>query len=72
MGVYLPAANGQALSFTRNGDGTFVDAETGSTWDIGGVAIDGEFAGTRLEAVEHLDTFWFAIAAFEPDTRIVK
>jgi hypothetical protein len=72
VGVYLPAVDGQALSFTRNGDGMFVDAETGSTWDIGGVAIDGEFAGTRLEAVEHLDTFWFAIAAFEPDTRIVQ
>lgn len=72
VGVFIPQADGQALTFAPNADGTFSDAETGSTWDIGGVAIDGPLADTRLEAVEHLDTFWFAIAAFEPDTRIVQ
>ena len=72
VGVYVPEVDGQTLTFSRTADGTFVDAETGSTWDIGGVAIDGSLAGARLEAVEHLDTVWFAIAAFEPDTRIVQ
>ena len=72
VGVFVPQADGQALTFDRNADGTFADRETGSVWDIGGVAIDGPLADTRLEAVEHLDTFWFAIAAFEPDTRIVQ
>ena len=28
-------------------------------------------AGERLTAVEHLDTFWFAWAAFQPETRLV-
>lgn len=72
VGVFIPSVDGQALTFARNADGTFADAETGSTWDIGGVAIGGPLTDTRLEAVEHLDTFWFAIAAFEPDTRIVQ
>ncbi|MGD9750983.1 MAG: DUF3179 domain-containing (seleno)protein, partial [Acidimicrobiia bacterium] len=53
-------------------DGTvFVDRRTGTTFDILGRALDGPLAGRSLPTVEHLDTFWFAIAAFEPATRIV-
>lgn len=47
-----------------------VDDETGSRWDIFGIALDGPLAGERLVAVEHVDTFWFAWAAYQPDTRI--
>jgi len=67
----LPAADGQALTFSRSADGSFEDAETGSTWNIQGIATAGALQGEMLEQVEHLDTFWFAVAAFEPDTRIV-
>jgi len=70
-GVFLPVVDGQALTFTRSGEG-FTDAETGSTWDILGVATDGQLAGSVLEPIEHLDTFWFALAAFEPDTRVIS
>ena len=44
--------------------------QTGSTWTITGRATDGELAGTALEAVGHGDHFWFAWAAFAPETRI--
>jgi hypothetical protein len=71
IGVFLPTADGQALTFSRDGE-QFVDAETGSSWTIQGQAVDGPLAGEQLEQVEHLDTFWFALAAFEPDTRIVR
>jgi len=71
VGVFLPAADGQALTFSRSADGSFEDAETGSTWNIQGIATAGALQGEMLEQVEHLDTFWFAVAAFEPDTRIV-
>jgi len=70
VGVYLPVAEGQTLTFARDGE-VFVDAETGSSWNIQGTAIEGELAGAQLEPVEHLDTFWFALAAFEPETRII-
>ena len=70
VGVFIPEVDGRLLTFTREADG-FVDAETGSIWTIAGIASQGELAGARLEAVPHLDTFWFAIAAFEPDTQIV-
>lgn len=71
-GAFLSAADGQQLTFMRVDGDRIVDEETGSTWNIFGQAIDGELAGTQLQAIEHLDTFWFAIAAFEPDTIIVN
>ncbi|MGF1599197.1 MAG: DUF3179 domain-containing protein [Acidimicrobiales bacterium] len=72
VGVYRPLADGVAVDLTANGDGTFTDAATTSTFDILGVGVSGDLSGARLEPVEHLDTFWFAIAAFEPDTRIIS
>jgi hypothetical protein len=69
-GVFIPAPRGQQLHFEAAGD-TFTDRETGSTWDVLGRATAGPLAGQTLEPVEHVDTFWFAWAAFRPDTAIV-
>jgi hypothetical protein len=69
-GVFLAELDGRALAFTVTGD-EFVDDQTGTRWDVLGHAIDGPAAGARLEPVVHVDTFWFAWAAFRPDTRIV-
>jgi hypothetical protein len=69
-GVFVPAAGGKELHFDAAGD-AFRDRETGSTWDVLGRATAGPLAGQSLEPVEHVDTFWFAWAAFRPDTTIV-
>ena len=69
-GVFVPVADGQTLSFERHGDG-FLDAATGTRWNVLGEAVDGPLAGAALEPVAHFDTFWFAWAAFQPDTLIV-
>ncbi len=69
-GVFEPALDGRPLSFERADDGSIVDRETGSTWAITGAAVDGELAGERLRPIGHGDHFWFAWAAFEPETRI--
>jgi hypothetical protein len=72
-GVYFSTVDDQTLTFARDGEGDaapIVDAETGSTWDITGRAIAGPLEGTRLEPVGHGDHFWFAWAAFVPDTAI--
>jgi hypothetical protein len=53
-------------------DATFRDEQTGSTWNLLGEAIDGELAGTQLEAVSRDDTFWFVWFAFQPETTIVS
>jgi hypothetical protein len=72
-GVFRPSAEGRTLTFARDGSGESApirDAETGSTWSITGQAIDGPLAGARLEPVVHGDHFWFAWAAFSPETTI--
>ncbi len=48
-------------------DGTYTDAETGSTWNLFGRATAGELEGTQLSAITHRNEFWFAWAAFFPD-----
>lgn len=69
--VFVPVVDGRKLTFAPAAGGTgFVDKETGSTWDLFGNAIDGPLAGVRLEAVEHVDTFWFAWSTFRPDTTV--
>jgi hypothetical protein len=69
--VYDPNLNGQTLTF-RYEDGRFVDEETGSTWNMLGQAVEGELAGEQLEPLLHSDHFWFAWAAFYPDTTIYE
>ena len=58
--------DGQVLSFTSNGDDTFTDAQTGSTWDLLGRATAGPLSGEELTTVVHRNDFWFAWAAFHP------
>jgi Protein of unknown function (DUF3179) len=62
--------DGRELSFERRG-GAIVDRQTGSEWDITGRAVAGELRGERLPRVRHDEQFWFALAAFLPDARIV-
>jgi hypothetical protein len=69
IGVFEPRARGRALTFQRNGD-RFVDDQTRSRWNILGESIGGPLEGARLPAQQHLDTFWFAWVAFQPDTRL--
>lgn len=68
-GVFVPEVDGQTLTFTQTGEG-FTDAETGSTWNVFGLATAGELAGTQLESVPFLDTFWFAWGTFVDGTEI--
>lgn len=70
-GSFSPVVDGQPLSFERR-DGAFVDEQTGTTWSVQGVATEGPLAGSRLEQVQHVDTFWFAWALFQPDTTILR
>ncbi len=65
-GVFEATVDGEVLVFSNNGDGTFNDENTNSTWDIFGQAIAGPLSGTSLKALNHHDTFWFAWAAFVP------
>jgi hypothetical protein len=68
-GVFSPLVDGTHLVFTWDGE-RFTDTQTGSTWDSLGRALAGPLAGAQLERIAHQDHFWFAWAAFRPDTRI--
>jgi len=65
-GVFLRTYEGQTMTFVSNGDGIFQDEQTGSTWNLTGLAEAGPLQGAQLTALPHHDTFWFAWAAFMP------
>ena len=60
----------RTLTFAATGDGRYTDVETSSVWDILGRAISGELAGAQLTPILAFDHFWFAWAAFHPDTEL--
>ncbi len=68
--VLDPVVNGQRLTLAVEGDG-LRDAETGTTWSVAGQGLDGPLAGSSMQALAHTDPFWFAWAAFYPDTDLV-
>lgn len=59
---------GQTLTFRADPDaGTWLDDETGSTWTMGGEAIDGPLSGERLAPrADAYTLFWFAWRHFQP------
>ena len=72
-GVFDPVVDGTKLTFAFAPDrGSIVDEETGSTWSILGEAVGGPLEGTELGRIVHQDHFWFAWAAFHPDTIVYR
>lgn len=70
VGVFSPVVDDQTLTFQAEGD-SFIDEETGSTWNILGEATDGPLTGETLEPITHLRTFWFSWSTFRPDTELI-
>ena len=71
-GMYEATLDGVALQFVANGDGTFRDQATRSTWNSFGEAIAGELAGSQLRWINAFPHFWFAWAAFHPETLVYE
>ncbi len=69
-GVFEPVIDGRVLHFDPEPDG-FRDRETSTSWDVLGRGVAGPLADRRLTPIVHVDTFWFAWAAFRPTTRIL-
>ena len=70
-GVFDPNLDGRKLTFRADSD-DIVDNETGSVWSILGKATEGPLTGKELAPVVHDNNFWFAVAAFKPDTKIYQ
>ncbi len=69
--AYSRLVAGRELDFAFV-DGVFRDRETGTTWNVAGKATAGELVGSSLAPVIHANHFWFAWAAFKPETRIYR
>ena len=71
VGVFRAEVDGVTLTFGTEGD-RFLDEQTGSEWLLSGEAVDGPLTGSRLDRINHLDTFWFAWATYQPGTALVE
>lgn len=68
--AFDPVVDDQRLTFSSIDNDLFVDAETGSSWTVLGVSVDGPLVGRQLATVTHRNEFWFAWAAFFPDAEV--
>ncbi len=69
--VYSASIDGQSLEFNMQ-DGFAVDAQTGSTWNIFGVAEAGPLQGKQLDQLDNGVHFAFAWFAFDPEAKIYQ
>jgi hypothetical protein len=69
IAAFDPRVGERLLTFEATKDGVR-DIETGTIWNISGLAVSGPLEGDRLEPLVSIDSFWFDWAAFHPRTRI--
>lgn len=69
--MYERQLNGRTLTFFLDEQGVIRDEQTNSAWNMFGRAVEGELAGTQLRQEIAGPFFWFAWAAFRPQTLIV-
>ena len=67
--VYERIVDGRTLTLEHT-DARFFDLEPGLEWNLLGRAVSGALKGERLESVIHRNDFWFAWAAFNPETQV--
>jgi len=70
-GLFDADLDGRKLTFRFDGN-IIVDDETGSSWNILGQAIEGPLTGKSLKPIAHTNTFWFAVGAFKPDSKVYQ
>ena len=70
--AFDPTVDGRQLRFKVSAidDALFVDEQTGSVWNILGQAAEGPLKGQSLTPIVGGTHFWFAWAAFKPDTEV--
>ena len=69
--LYSRDLDDRLLTFSYDTDtNQIVDDETGSVWNVFGLAVEGPLAGSQLRQLNAAPHFWFAWAAFQPETSI--
>ncbi len=69
--VYSSVLDGKTLNFQID-DGIVTDTETGSVWNIFGIAEEGPLSGKNLQQLDHGVHFAFAWLAFDPEAQIFE
>lgn len=67
--AYSRAVVDRILTFRPTGE-TWVDEQTGSTWNFAGWAEDGPLQGTQLRPLPGRRAFWFSISIALPDAKL--
>lgn len=70
-GVFVAELDGESLELAQTEGGALFEDQLGNQWNIFGQAVSGPNAGEALEQINHLDVFWFAWAAYQPETTIL-
>lgn len=68
--LYNRELDGRVLTFSADASGMMRDEQTGSVWNVFGRATSGELSGAQLRQEMAFPHFWFAWAAFRPETAI--
>lgn len=67
--VFLRQVNNQVLTFSNIGQ-TLIDEQTGSEWNLDGLAVGGDMIGIQLEELPVIPAFWFCWSAVYPNTNL--
>lgn len=67
--LFRREVDGEVLTFSVDGD-VIRDDQTGSVWNVFGTAVEGELEGSQLRQELAAPHFWFAWAAFRPETAV--
>jgi len=63
--------DGRTLEFfVKPETNEIVDAETGSTWDFSGQAVNGPLQGKQLSKIFTIKDYWFDWKTYHPDTQL--
>ena len=71
VAAFSPVVEGRTLTFKPADQTTFQDQETGTIWSFLGHGLTGPLAGKRLDHIDHGAYFWFAVAAFYENARLL-
>ena len=64
--------NGDTVLTFAFRDGNFIDLNSESVWAKDGQAVSGKWAGSQLNWIESMESFWFAWIAFYPETQLIS
>lgn len=71
VNLYEPEAANRELTFGY-GDGVIFDHQTRSKWTPKGEAVEGRMRGRELPKIDSVRLYWFAWAAFSPETLLAN